>query len=122
MRVTMMRLSRRMFCLCVAAGLAAPAAAQFTGPSIEGQTATVAAAQEARIGAYMTLTGRVLAHLREDYYRFADDTGEMRVEIEPGAWRGQRVGPETTVRLMGEVDRSLAGTRYLWVKSLTVVD
>ena len=51
---------------------------------------------------------------------FRDSTGEMRVEIPPGAFGGQQIGPEDTVRIMGELDRSIAG-RYIWVKSLQVV-
>jgi uncharacterized protein YdeI (BOF family) len=32
------------------------------------------------------------------------------------------VTPENRVRLVGEVDRTLAGTRYIWVKSLEVLE
>lgn len=96
--------------------------ANFTGPSVGGQQMNVAAASSARVGTYVTLTGRITSHLREQYYRFADDSGEMRIEIPGNLWAGRQIGPEHTVSVMGEVDRTLAGTRYLWVKSLTVVE
>ena len=101
---------------------AAPSLAQFTGPTAAGAPSTVAAAQSARTDAYVTVTGAITSHLRGDYYLFADDTGEMRVEIAPGVWNGRRVGPEDTVRILGEVDRNAAGTVYLWVKTLDVVN
>lgn len=113
-----MHLRSATFCLCLVLTMAAPAHAQFTGPSVQGQGATAAAVQDKRIGNYVTLTGRITAHLREDYYRFADDSGEVRVEIPRRPWRGREIGPETTVRPLGEVDRNRSGTRYVWVKSL----
>jgi uncharacterized protein (TIGR00156 family) len=104
-----------------ALALAAPAAAQFTGPSVQGTPTTVAAVEQARLGSYVTMTGRITAHLREDYYRFADDSGEIRVEIGPGIFAGRAIGPQTPIRIMGEVDRSAAGARYVWVKSLDII-
>jgi uncharacterized protein (TIGR00156 family) len=100
---------------------ATPALAQFTGPSATGDALTIEAAGDLPVGTYVTLTGRIVEHLREEYYSFADDTGSMRVEIPADRWRGNAVSPETTVRLVGELDRSLAG-RYLWVRSLDIVD
>ncbi len=100
--------------------LVVPAAAQFTGPSVQGRAATVAEAQSAQSGSYVTVTGKIVAHQRSDYFTFRDDTGEIRVEIESNVWRGREVSPDTTVRLLAEVDQGRAG-RYLWVKSLEVV-
>lgn len=59
---------------------------------------------------------------RENYYTFRDETGEIRVEIAPSVWQNRQVGPDTKVRLLAEVDRNLAGTVYLWVKSLTIIN
>jgi uncharacterized protein (TIGR00156 family) len=102
------------------AAVTGPAGAQFTGPSVQGAPTTVAAVQNARVGSYVTLEGNVVAHLREDYYQFADATGKIRVEIPTRTFGGQQVGPETRVRIMGEVDRGFGG-RYVWVKSLAVL-
>ena len=98
-----------------------PASAQFTGPGQSGNSMTVAAASEARTGTYITLTGQIVAHQREDYYTFRDDTGTIRVEIPSERWGGRQVGPETTIRILGEVDRTFGGVRYIWVKSLDIV-
>ena len=105
--------------LCVL--LAANAVAQFTGPAEPGPTSTVAQAREARLGSYVTLTGNIVAHQRDDYFTFRDASGDIRVEIEDSVWQNRAVGPGTKVRLLAEVDQGVAG-RYLWVKSLQVVD
>jgi uncharacterized protein (TIGR00156 family) len=100
--------------------LAAGAGAQFRGPSVAGQTQTVSQVRDTRLGTYVTLTGNIVNHLRGDYFTFRDATGEIRVEIEGPLWRNVKVGPEDTVRLLGEIDRGPAG-RYVWVKSIELV-
>ena len=100
--------------------LGTPSLAQFTGPSAQGKTSTVAATRNLRLGSYVTLTGNVVTHLREEYFTFRDKTGEIRVEIPEKVWRGQNVSPTTSVRIMGEVSRGWTG-RYVWVKSLDIV-
>ncbi len=95
--------------------------AQFTGPSATGPASTVAQVQNARLNSYVTVTGNIVNHLRENYYTFRDQTGEMRVEIEAPVWKNRQIGPGTQVRLRGEVDMGLNATRYLWVESLELV-
>jgi uncharacterized protein (TIGR00156 family) len=112
---------KRLLAATLALGvLTAPASAQFVGPSVQGQATTVAEAQNVRAGNYVVVTGNIVAHQRSDYFTFRDDTGEIRVEISSRVWQGREVTPETTVRLLAEVDQGRAG-RYLWVKSLEVV-
>jgi uncharacterized protein (TIGR00156 family) len=76
---------------------------------------------DSRLGTYITVTGNIVSHQREDYFLFRDSTGEIRVEIEPSLWAGRKVDASTQVRLVGEVGRGVTG-RYLWVKSLDLVD
>lgn len=102
--------------------LSATAFAQFTGPSATGKVSTVEQARNAPTDTYVTVTGNIVAHLREDYYRFRDATGEIRVEIEGPVWRNRDIGPDTKVRLLAEVDRNAAGTVYLWVESLDLAE
>jgi len=99
-----------------------PALAQFSGPSVEGREVSVAEASALRAGTYVTVSGSIVGHLRADYFRFRDETGELRVEVDDDLWQGREVTPNDTVRLMGEIDRSSADVTYLWVKSLTLVD
>jgi uncharacterized protein (TIGR00156 family) len=102
--------------------LSSNALAQFTGPATTGLASTVAQAQKSRINSYVTVTGNIVNHLREDYYTFRDQTGDMRVEIEEPVWKNRKVGPDTLVRLRAEVDVGLSGNRYLWVESLQIVE
>lgn len=97
-----------------------PVSAQFVGPSVRGQPTTVAQVEQARIGSYVTLTGNIVDHQRSDYFTFRDSSGQIRIEVSPQVFAGRQVTPETTVRVMGEIDRGLFG-RYVWVKSLDIV-
>jgi uncharacterized protein (TIGR00156 family) len=106
------------FALCAA--LAPGAMAQFTGPSVTGQPSTVSAVGNARLGSYVTLTGHVVNHLRDEYFTFRDDSGEIRVEIDSDTWQGRKVGPTDKVRIMGEIERGFGG-RYIDVKTLEVL-
>ncbi len=115
-----MRKSLFVLAFCLFGLLSSAAMAQFTGPSTAGRPATVAAAQDVRVGTYVTLTGHIVNHQRSDYFTFRDDTGEIRVEIAPNVWQGRQVGPTDKVRIMGEVDRGRGG-RYIWVKTLDVL-
>jgi uncharacterized protein (TIGR00156 family) len=101
--------------------LVSNAHAQFTGPGARGAVSSVEQVQSTRANTYVTVTGNIVDHQRKNYYTFRDETGEMRVEIEPSVWRNRSVGPTDKVRLMGEVERNMAGNVYLWVKSLDVV-
>lgn len=114
-------MNRRYVVMGIAAAvLCGPASAQFMGPEVAGATATVAQANAASAGSYLTMTGNIVSHLREDYFLFRDATGEIRVEIDNRVFRNQPVTPENTVRLHGEIDRDSRG-RYMWVKTLDIV-
>lgn len=114
-------LFRRMILASILALAVSPSAfAQFTGPSVQGAPSSVADALNLRVGSYVTLEGNITAHLRGDYFQFSDGSGQIRVEIPAATFGGRQVGPQTRVRLMGEVDQSNAG-RYLWVKSLNLL-
>lgn len=109
------------------AALATVAMAQFTGPGgARGgqgtvQEVTAAGVADAREGSNVVLTGNIVAHIRSDHFTFRDASGEVRVEIDDDIWRGRKVGPETRVRLTGEVDRDRRG-RYVDVDALDIVN
>ncbi len=75
--------------------LSTNAAAQFTGSRLAGDASTVEQARNARVDTYVTVTGNIIAHLREDYYTFRDATEDIRVEIEGEVWRNREAGPDT---------------------------
>jgi uncharacterized protein (TIGR00156 family) len=55
----------------------------------------------------VTLEGSIVRSLGKDKYEFQDSTGSITVEIDDDKWQGQRVGPQDTVILYGEVDKDL---------------
>jgi uncharacterized protein (TIGR00156 family) len=111
----------RVATLLAACLLASNAIAQFSGPSAPGRSVSVQQARDARLGSYVTVTGNIVNHMREEYYTFRDASGEIRVEIASGVWQNRKVEPGTKVRLLAEVDSGFAG-RYLYVKSLEVLN
>jgi uncharacterized protein (TIGR00156 family) len=115
-------MKKRLAVAVVCSLMSANAFSQFTGPTQQGPVSTVEQARNARVDSYVTVTGRIVSHLRGDYYMFRDGTGEIRVEIEGPVWANREVGPDTQVRLLAEVDRNSNGTVYLWVKRLDIVE
>ncbi|MGE3993569.1 YgiW/YdeI family stress tolerance OB fold protein [Pseudorhodoplanes sp.] len=97
-----------------------PVSAQFKGLSAQVRVMTVAEVQKAGLGRYVVVTGNIVSHQRGDYFTSRDKTGEIRVESEPNVWQGREIVPETTVHLLAEVDQERRD-RYLWVKSLDIV-
>ena len=77
--------------------LSATSFAQFTGPSATGRASTVEQARNAVIDTYVTVTGNIFAHLREEYDTFRGATGEIRVEVERPVWRNRAIGRDTKV-------------------------
>lgn len=101
-------------------GLLATAQAQWQ-PSDSGQLTTAAAAVQGSDEMSVVLDGHIVERLGYESYLFRDQTGEIRLDVDEEAWRGQAVGPETAVRLYGEVDRSSFGLD-IWVKRIDRVE
>ncbi|ACX82522.1 YgiW/YdeI family stress tolerance OB fold protein [Aggregatibacter actinomycetemcomitans] len=55
---------------------------------------------------YIILQGNIVKQVGKDDFIFKDASGEIQVEIERKAWRGQDVSPSDEVKLYGEVDKS----------------
>lgn len=76
-------MKRRAFASLTLSLAAASASAQSTGPGVGAPAGTVAKLRSARLGSYVTVTGNIVAHSRQNDFMFRDTTGEMGVEIEP---------------------------------------
>ena len=113
--------SLRVATLLAACLMATHAIAQLSGPTPTGRSVSVAQAREARVGSFVTVTGNIVNHLREEYYTFRDGSGEIRAEIASGVWQNRKVEPATKVCLLAEVDSGNA-SRYLYVNSLEVLN
>ena len=68
------------------------------------------------------ITGSAGTMNPEEYF-FKDDTDTIKVEINPDVWRGQKVTPQTKIRIAGEVDvNRFNNTREIEVRRLAIVD
>lgn len=112
----------------------AGALAQFQGPSASERKPASGApvTQEAvrtvqwvkdngRDDQRVLLRGRVINHVRGDDYTFADDSGEIRVEIDHDVFGGQVIDQNTLVEIWGEIDFDDGRFQEIDVKSLRVV-
>lgn len=111
--------------LCAATLLVASltaAQAQYVGPSTVKTPGTVAEVLKAPVDDQeVVLRGRILEKLSKDKYRFADNSGEIRVEIDLEDFRGQTISDSTVVEIRGEVETSFVKSPEIDVKHLTVV-
>jgi len=81
----------------------------------------VAHVNNVRLGSDVILEGHIVHHIRDDYYKFQDNTGSIRIEMDRWVSRGRTPGPNTRVRISGEVERGFS-TRYISVERLTVLN
>jgi uncharacterized protein (TIGR00156 family) len=103
------------------AGTALVQAQGFTGASTH---ATVAEAHRMRDERQVILTGQIVRHIRDEYYLFRDNTGDIRVEIDRRAWANLRVTETDTVEIRGEIDRDWYRffRRSIEVRSIRIVN
>ena len=94
--------------------------AGFQGPGSENLT-TVAAAKKARDESYVTLTGNIVKQTKHEHYIFRDSTGEIEVEIDGDEWGGIKVVPETTDKIVGEVDKHMFSNTKIDAKRIEIV-
>lgn len=104
-------------------GAAAPALAQYTGPTSGAQPAATATPgytgpssvpmmavkqllDTATDDQHVRLQGRIVSHDGGKNYTFADDSGRLPVEISAKRFPpGQPIGADQRVELVGEVDK-----------------
>lgn len=100
--------------------LAAPALAQYTGPSSAKVTTVADALKDAKDGVYVQLQGKVVRQVGDEKYIFADKTGEIRVEIDAKDFKAP-VNAETVVEIRGEIEKDFLQSPEIDVDSLVVV-
>ncbi|AWB35323.1 YgiW/YdeI family stress tolerance OB fold protein [Orrella marina] len=67
------------------------------------------------------LRGRVVNRIGDDNYTFADESGELRVEIDDDVFGAQSVDENTLVEIWGEIDFDDGRLKEIEVKSLRVL-
>ena len=58
-----------------------------------------------RDDSYVTVRGRIIKRLTDDKFLFADETGQIVVDIDYEDWGGVTASPKDTLELTGEIDR-----------------
>lgn len=95
--------------------------AEYTGPSAVPASTVKALQQNGRDNQSAVLRGRIIRHLQDDKYIFADDTGQMQVEIDAKQWPAQRkIDGTTVVELVGEYDKNVIEVSYFDVDEIRV--
>lgn len=101
----------------------APALAQFDGPGADTMPNTVQALLDNPTDDQsVTLQGRILEQVGHEKYAFSDDTGQIRVEIDNEVFPKQRITPEMTVELFGEVEKDFLRSPEVDVERLTIIN
>ncbi|WP_029889774.1 NirD/YgiW/YdeI family stress tolerance protein [Polycyclovorans algicola] len=117
-------ISRIALPLLVASGtllVAAGAHAQYTGPSDQPTINTVKdVLDNGRDDMDVQLTGRITKQLGDEDYLFADDTGEIQVEIDDDDMPAQPISETTPVTLYGEIDTKRLRDNEIDVDRITV--
>lgn len=108
----------------VAAEKATPKAATeeqvggFEGPVSGAQAETVEKAKKVAQDARVVLTGHIVSSVagEKNEYIFKDATGQMSVIITPKGFKGNKVTPDTKVRIIGKVDKQASAPDAARVK------
>jgi len=96
---------RHFLASAVVAGLfAAPACAQYAGPSASGEASVAAILKNPVDDQDVRLQGYLLRKTAHDKYVFSDGTGEIVAEIKSKRFPSEPVDEKTKVELVGEVD------------------
>lgn len=92
----------------------------FVGPGAGGSATTVQQALSMRDDTPVVLTGKIVSSLGDEKYLFRDATGEIIIEIDDDDWRGITVTPDTTLEIVGEVDKEFMDKTKIDVNSFSV--
>lgn len=88
----------------------------YTGPTVDPMT--VVQAKQLNDDAPVTLEGKLIKSLGGEHYIFKDSTGEINVDVDDDAWRGQQVGPNDIITIYGDVDKEDHGDVKIDVENI----
>jgi uncharacterized protein (TIGR00156 family) len=82
---------------------------------------TVAEAMRLRDDTPVILQGRIVRHIRSEYYLFSDETGDIRIEIPPRIWGNLRVSQDDMIEITGIIDRHLFVRNRIYVRNIRII-
>lgn len=95
------------------------ASAQYSGPSATSFSTVADVLANAKDDAPVHLTGKITQQVGSEKYIFADDTGEIRVDIDSDDFT-VAVDDNTVVEIRGEVEKDFMQSPEIDVDSLIV--
>lgn len=90
------------------------------GANTPSTAISVKQALSARDDSFVTVEGQIVSQIDDDEYMLADQTGQIRVEIDHHIWQGQNVNSQNKVRIYGEIDQEWNKTE-LKARELTIL-
>jgi uncharacterized protein (TIGR00156 family) len=82
---------------------------------------TVAEALRLRDDTRVILQGKIERHIRSEYYLFADETGNIRIEIPPRVWGSLNVTQNDIIEITGIIDRHLFTRNRVYVRNIRIL-
>lgn len=102
---------------------AAPAMAQYAGPSNQASVQSVAQILKNPVDdQQVVLRGKVVRKVGNEKYLFSDGTAEIRVDIDNKHFVNLKIDGKTTVEIRGEVEKDFMESPEIDVDFLTVVN
>lgn len=96
--------------------------AQYVGPNSDSIPATVAEILANPVDDQdVLLQGKLTDRLSKDKYTFADDSGEIRVEIDDDEFPRQPVDENTVIEIYGEVEKDFLESPEIDVDRVRVI-
>ncbi|ASJ73609.1 YgiW/YdeI family stress tolerance OB fold protein [Granulosicoccus antarcticus] len=119
------RVEKGLMLMMIGAAVALPivALAQYLGPTEQAVYASVAdVLAEPVDDAHVSLQGLVVLHEGGDFYRFADASGEIRIELEVEDMPAFSFDDKTPVRITGEIDNELMRKPFIEVERVELTE
>lgn len=88
--------------------------------SCSGQSTNVADAKTLDDDTKVYLEGFIVEKLKDEFYLFRDDTGDIGVEIDEKLMKDMDIKPDQKVMIHGEIDRD-EDTVYIEAKKVEIV-
>jgi uncharacterized protein (TIGR00156 family) len=113
---------KRLLTAAVLGFTATAALAEYAGPSAVPAMTVKQLLDTGVDDQYATLQGRLVSHDGGKHYTFADDTGQLRVEMSPRLLpAGQPVDAKTRVEITGEFDKDFGEPAELEVEQIKIL-
>jgi len=116
------RLTMLAAALALGGAMMTAAQAQYVGPSEHKSLTSVdQVLKNAKDDDQVALRGKLVRKVSDEKYIFADETGEVQVEIDDKIFPKVPVDENTPVEISGEMDKSLMGKSEIDVKAIAIL-